>query len=66
MYCVGFGTIEYRPNDTGRPDVHGMILDISATEMERLGDAEQGYMMQDVAVLAETGEFRILCVPAWA
>lgn len=55
----GYGTIDYRPNDTARPDVHGVVLEISSQDMERLGDREQGYMVQDVAVLAETGDLYI-------
>ena len=55
-WFLGYGTIEYRANETRRPDVHGLIIEVSAVDMERLGDPGQGYMVQDVAVLAETGE----------
>lgn len=55
---AGFGTIEYRPADT-TPDVHGVVLDITVEELAAILSTQTGYALQDVAVLAETGDVYI-------
>lgn len=55
---TGFGTIEYRPADT-TPDVHGVVLDITVEELAAILSTQNGYALQDVAVLAETGDVYI-------
>lgn len=56
---AGYGTIDYRPGEMGRPDVHGVILEVRMQEMELMAEESPGYMVQDVAVLAETGEIHL-------
>lgn len=58
LHCTGFGTIEYRPADT-TPDVHGVVLDITVEELAAILSTQNGYALQDVAVLAETGDVYI-------
>lgn len=53
--CAAYGTIEYRPDDDTRPDVHGVVLDLSEEEMKRLAAIEGGYDIKDVLVTGDDG-----------
>eukprot|EP00892_Ulva_mutabilis_P009562 jgi/Ulvmu1/6979/UM033_0037.1 len=55
QHIGAYGTIEYRPDDTTRPDVHGVVLDISEAEMRRLAGIEGGYDVKDVVVTTGDG-----------
>lgn len=48
--CAGYGTIEYRPDDNSRPDVQGVVLDLSQEDMDRLTVTEGGYDVKDIVV----------------
>ena len=51
---AGYGTLDYRPADTSRPDVQGVIHDLSDAEMRSLALTETGYDVRDV--LVDTGD----------
>jgi hypothetical protein len=53
---AGYGTIEYRPEDQSRPDVHGVLLDLSKDEMKALAMIEGGYDVLDVTVNGPDGQ----------
>jgi hypothetical protein len=48
--CTGYGSIEYSPADESRPDVEGVLHDLSEREMRRLAFTEGGYDVRDVLV----------------
>lgn len=48
--------MEYRPEDTTRPDVHGVLLDLSQEEMDSLADIEKGYDVNTVVVTDPEGQ----------
>lgn len=52
----GYGSIEYRPEDSTRPDVHGVVLDLSEDEMKVLADIETGYNVREVIVTGDEGQ----------
>lgn len=51
----GYGSIEYRPEDTTRPDVYGVVLDLTQEEMKSLANTEQGYDVVPVVVTGPDG-----------
>jgi hypothetical protein len=58
LVCTGYGNIEYGPGQQDRPDVEGVLHDISAEEMRKLTLNEGGY---DVGkVLVTTAEKEIV------
>jgi hypothetical protein len=57
LLCVsGYATVEYRPGDASRPDVHGVMLDLSQEEMQTLANTEAGYDVRDVVVTGTGGK----------
>lgn len=54
-YHAGYATIDYRPDDSSRPDVHGVVMDLSTEEMKRLAAMEGGYDLKDVVVASPDG-----------
>lgn len=55
QHIGGYATIEYRPDDVSRPDVHGVVMDLSNDEMKRLTAMEGGYDVKDVVVTSPDG-----------
>jgi gamma-glutamylcyclotransferase (GGCT)/AIG2-like uncharacterized protein YtfP len=55
-HAAGYGTIQYRPDDVSRPDVHGVILELSNKEMDFLDTIEGGYDLREVSVSTSDGE----------
>lgn len=52
---AGYASIEYRPEDDTRPDVHGVVLDLTQEEMKSLAAIETGYDMRKVIVTGADG-----------
>lgn len=55
IYHAGYATIDYSPEDISRPDVHGVVMDLSNDEMKRLTAMEAGYDVKDVVVTSLDG-----------
>lgn len=53
--ATGYATIEYRPADDSRPDVCGLVMDLSKADMDRLSMMEAGYGVKDVHVTDADG-----------
>ena len=53
---AGYASIEYAPRNTSRPDVEGVVHDLSREEFKRLQQTEGGYDVRDVFVSTAPGE----------
>jgi hypothetical protein len=53
---AGYGNIEYKPADISRPDVHGVVHDLSQSEFNALARMEGGYDVRTVHVACSDGE----------
>jgi hypothetical protein len=56
LYHAGYGNIEYRPGEQDRPDVEGVLHDISVEEMRKLNFIEGGYDVRKVFVSTAENE----------
>jgi hypothetical protein len=56
LQYAGYGNIEYRPGQQDRPDVEGVLHDISAEEMRKLNFIEGGYDVRKVFVSTAENE----------
>lgn len=55
-HLAGYGNIEYKPADTSRPDVQGVVHDLSPAEFKALTLMESGYDVRTVHVACGDGE----------